>query len=106
MVNCTGHPPSAGTSHRLLRPVMLVIKAICLPSGDHAVPPTIRVMYSFSIDKFFSTAAFDFDVICLGSVMACGAGRVSENDNVLMRITITGMSMRMDIRSEGKSLTI
>src|SRR5271165_1222299 len=44
MVNCIGHPPVAGTSQRLLRPLMLEMNAICLPSGDHVVPPTSRVM--------------------------------------------------------------
>jgi len=43
-VSCTGHPPSAGTSHKLFRPLMFETKAMLLPSGDHVGRPTCRVM--------------------------------------------------------------
>src|SRR5271157_3231081 len=71
MVNCVGHPPLAGTSHRLLRPLMLEMNAICLPSGDHVVPPTRRVMYSFSIEKFCKSGTV---LLCsfAGPVIAAG----------------------------------
>ena len=71
-----GHPPSDGTSQRLLRPLRLLMKATVLPSGDQVEPPTWRVMYSFSMVRFFSTCASGLEVICLGSVMAWGAGKV------------------------------
>ena len=43
MVSCVGQPPVEGTSQILLRPLILETKAICLPSGDHVVPPILRV---------------------------------------------------------------
>src|SRR3954462_14052245 len=67
-VSCTGQPPLAGTSQMLLRPLMFVTKAICLPSGDQVVAPTERVRYSFSRSKA-CTWAFCWLTICLGSVM-------------------------------------
>src|ERR1700704_3704352 len=77
MVSCTGHPPSAETTQRLLRPLMLEMKAMLLPSGDHVGRPTCLVMKSFSMVKLRgSTCALGLEAICLGSVTAWGEGRV------------------------------
>src|SRR2546430_877619 len=75
-VSCIGQPPSDATSQRLLRPLRLLTNTIVLPSGDQSGWPTCRVMYSFSIERFFATCALGLEVICLGSVIACGAGKV------------------------------
>src|SRR5579884_190826 len=85
-VSCTGHPPSAGTTHKLFRPVMFETKTICFPSGDHEVSPMARVMYSFSIESF-PTSALETLLICCGSVMTCTAG-CWASVTVLIRITI------------------
>ncbi len=76
MVNCIGHPPSAETSHRLLRPLIFETKTTDFPSGDQSARPTCRVMKSFSIERFFSTVPFGLLKICLGSVTARGTGKV------------------------------
>ncbi len=87
---------------------MLVTKAIVFPSGDQAVPPTTRVMYSFSISKLRSTCASGLLVICLGSVMAGGTGRdvVWDCDwasvTVLIRMTIAKRNaMRIGVGGNG-----
>src|SRR5437763_7799247 len=95
-VNCVGHPPSEGTSHRLFLPVMLETKTMLLPSGDQAVPPIWRVMYSRSSERPSSpcsTLASGFAVICLGSVIACGGVIVCETASVLINTTITNRRM-------------
>src|SRR3954468_17393558 len=89
MVNCVGQPPSAGTSQRLLRPLMFEMKATVLPSGDQVLPPMPRVMYSFSMVRFFSTCAFGLLEICFGSVMAWGAGSTCDRTVVTILTTIT-----------------
>src|SRR5271166_3943841 len=71
MVNCVGHPPDEGTSHRLLRPLMFETNATCLPSGDHVEPPIARVMYSFSIEKACMSATVLLSSL-VGSVTAGG----------------------------------
>src|SRR5450631_4441411 len=80
MVSCVGHPPLAGTSQRLLRPLMLETKAICLPSGDHVVPAMLRVVQSFSMEK-----ACMFSMVLLwslaGSVMGCWDNKGTVNTN-------------------------
>ncbi len=94
MVNCIGHPPVAGTSHRLLRPLRLETNAICLPSGDHVVPPTRRVMYSFSMEKVCKS---DTVLLCsfVGSVIAAGGVRVNWASAVrLIRMTIADKKVR------------
>src|SRR5581483_5523061 len=89
-------PLSAETSQRLFRPLIFEINAMVLPSGDHVVPPTARVMYSFSMVRFRSTWALGLLVSCLGSVMALGTGRVWVNAIVLIVMTITnGRKVRM-----------
>src|SRR3954452_2310868 len=70
-VSCTGHPPVAGTVHRLFRPLMLVTKTSSLPSGDQSHSPIERVRYSFSSSKL-CTFAFVRLTICFGSVMTLG----------------------------------
>src|SRR5580693_1178048 len=72
MVSCVGQPPIAGTIQRLLRPLMFEMKATCLPSGDHVEPPTMRVMYSFSMEKADMSGTFLLSSL-VGSVMASGA---------------------------------
>src|SRR5271154_6021907 len=74
MVNCVGQPPFAGTVQILLRPLILVTNAICLPSGDQVLPPMARVVYSLSIAKAcMSTTVWLLSLV--GSAMAAGAGR-------------------------------
>src|SRR5256885_8303610 len=82
-VSCTGHPPSAGTVQILFRPLMLVTKAIVVPSGDHAVPTRLRVMNSFSTESL-CTSALDLLVICSGSVIAAGVASCWARVRVLM----------------------
>src|SRR5215469_16347321 len=89
MVSCVGHPLSAETSQRLFRPLMFEMKAIVLPSGDQVVPPIARVIYSFSMVRFFSTCASGLLEICFGSVTACGVGRVWERTPLAIHTTIT-----------------
>jgi hypothetical protein len=43
-VSWEGQPPEDETSQMLLRPLMLEMKAICLPSGDQVEPAMLRVM--------------------------------------------------------------
>src|SRR5713226_654744 len=96
MVSCVGQPPSAETSHRLLRPLMFETKAMVLPSGGQAVAPMARVVYSFSMVRPFSTCAFGLLVICLGSVMAWGVDKAWARVKVLIVMTLAnGMSFRM-----------
>src|SRR5208337_2873621 len=71
MVNCVGQPPVAGTSHRLLRPLMFEINATCWPSGDQVEPPIARVMYSFSIEKVCISGTVLLSSL-VGSVIAGG----------------------------------
>lgn len=79
---------------------MLLVKAIVFPSGDQAVPPIARVIYSFSIERLFSTWAFGLLEICLGSVTACGAGKACANVRVLIEINITNrISFSMGVLS-------
>src|SRR5581483_4653699 len=67
---------------------MFETNAMVLPSGDQAVPAIARVMKSFSIDRSRSTLALGLLEICLGSVMACGAGRVCVRAIVLIIATV------------------
>src|ERR1700675_5034805 len=74
----------------LLRPLRFEMKAMFLPSGDQVVAPTERVMYSLSMERpcwFCSTLALGLLVICLGSVMAWGAGRFCGRARVLIEMT-------------------
>src|SRR5947209_681616 len=68
---------------------MLEMNAIVFPSGDQVVPPTARVMYSFSMVRFFSTCALGLLEICLGSVTTCGTGRACGRTLVAITTTIT-----------------
>src|SRR5208282_1597162 len=53
------------------------------------------------MERFFSTRASGLEVICFGSVMACGAGRVWDAVRTLIRTTITNRQrMRMVPRME------
>src|SRR5579864_9500332 len=82
---------------------MFEMKARLLPSGDQVGRPTWRVMYSFSMVRLRgSTCALGLEAICLGSVIACGVGRVwavtVSARTVLMSMTITKRSkVRMEL---------
>src|SRR6266478_945718 len=70
---------------------MFETNAMVLPSGDQVVAPTDRVMYSRSMERlcwFCSTFALGLLVICLGSVIAWGAGRVCGRVRVLIEMTM------------------
>ena len=56
---------------------MLVTNATVLLSGDQLVPPTNRVVYSFSIENGWTSRFRTLLVICFGSVMGC-AGTDNE----------------------------
>jgi hypothetical protein len=68
------------------------MNAMFLPSGDHVGRPTCRVIYSFSMVRLRgSTCALGLEEIFVGSVTACGAGRVWAAVSarmVLMNMTI------------------
>src|SRR5579872_3207484 len=89
---------------------MFEMKAIVLPSGDHAVPPITRVIYIFSISNVRSTAAFDLEDICLGSVITAGAGEDVDagieincaEERVLIKVTIA-IRARVRISDDHKS---
>ena len=69
-----------------------------LPSGDQLVAPTERVMYKRSTERLCwlcSTCALGLLVMCLGSVMAWGAGRFCGRVRVLIEMT---MKKRMKVR--------
>src|SRR5208282_5678971 len=87
MVSCVGQPPPAEIVHRLFRPLMLETNTTCAPSGDHAEPPIIRVLYNAGIVNFcrFSTEA---DCSLVGSVTACGTGSGCAATRELMPMTI------------------
>src|ERR1041385_411956 len=72
-VSCVGQPLCADTSQMLLRPLMLLRKAICLPSGDQVLSPTLCDMNSFSMLSG-CTSNFSLETICAGSVMTLGDG--------------------------------
>src|ERR1051326_8461553 len=74
-VSCVGQPLCADTSQILLRPLMLLMKAICLPSGDHVLFPTLCDMNSLSMLSG-CTSNFSLDVICVGFVMTAAEGGV------------------------------
>src|SRR5262245_52086278 len=53
---------------------MLVMNATVWLSADQLVPPTNRVVYSFSIDNGWTSRFRTLLVICLGSVIGCAGG--------------------------------
>src|SRR5579864_8981820 len=71
-----------------MRPLMLVVKAMVLPSGDHDVPPMARVMNSFSTVNF-CTSALGMLLISAGSVMNLGMASCCARVSVLIQTNIT-----------------
>ena len=62
-------------------------------------------MYSFSMERFFSTCALGLLVICLGSVMACGTGKVCARVRVLMMTKIANrLRVRMQLLKKEKNM--
>ena len=81
MVSCDGQPPSDDISQTLFRPEMFVTNATCLPSADQLVPPTARVMNSFSMEKGCTSLLSTLLVICLGSVTGTVIGGAEVADS-------------------------
>ena len=91
----------------MFRPLMFEMNAMLLPSGDQVAGPTWRVIQSLSIVRVRgSTCALGFEEICLGSVTACGAGKVwaaASETTVLIRTTIAkGTRVRMKDKASGE----
>src|SRR4051812_41380317 len=70
-VSCLGQPPVAGTIHTFARPLIFVITATLLPSGDQELPPICRVVYIFSIVTG-STSLFCLLTTVAGSLNVTG----------------------------------